>query len=369
MSKKEIQSQINAIIRQYLEDDPGCNFRHYCDICSPDQKKKYCFFTDKRIESQLREDILCTTCISFSDCLNAINGELIPYSIPSFQNHLVSLRNVTNPLKTFNQGYYPVIDGDSPKIIKHLVELVKEQKVQGIVFNPSKNMSIKQYNLLQPGSNKSLHEMLNYKDEIILRTNFDDKFCDLILKDPNRFREMINVLEPDCVMSIDANFYIDQPNFITAIQLDKVFKGNDTIFDLKQKMIGLVPPAMFPFFEIGLLTQLSIGHKTIAIPLHQMNAKKTTEYSRFIKQILRRVLTFQKKFNFEFMLLSTSPQKYVNADSYASFTWAMIKKNGAGKEAELTKKDLQTKRLKRYIRKAKENIEQKRNKFKFSNRT
>ncbi len=266
----------------------------------------------------------------------------------------------------FKQGYYPVIDGDSPKIIKSLVKQVKEQKVQGIVFNPSKNMSMKQYNLLQPGSNKSLREILNYDEEIILRTNFDDKFCDLILKDPNRFREMINVLNPDSFMSVDANFYIDQPNFVTAIQLDKLFKCNNALSDLKQQIIGLVPPAMSPFFEICLLTQISIGHKSIAIPLHQMNAKKTTEYTRFFNQIHDQLLAFQKEYKFKFMLLSTTPQKNMKADSYASFTWAMVKKKGAGNEAEIRKKVLQTKKLKRYLRQAMKNIEDKKNNIKFA---
>ncbi len=349
------QNRIYSCYQTNLQNEPGCYFRHYCHVCSVAQHDYYCFLKNKRNE-RVFHDIHCQTCISLGDCRNAINGELLPTMIPEFQDHLKSISNVKNPLEDFSQGYYPIVEMDSPKIMGNLISQIQDQGITSITVNPSKNMTTIQHNLLRPGTSKPLREILHFDGTIILSTNFDDKFCKAIFEDVDRFKEMIHVLEPDIITTLDANFYTDQPNFITALQLEKVFRSNDMILDLKQKMIGLVPPAMPPFFEIGLLTQLAIGHKTITVPLQEINARNTIENRRYRTRIIESLLYYQKRYDFKFMLLSTSPKERISADAWSSFSWVIKKIDGEGETAERKKKDEQTQLLKKYIQIAKENL-------------
>ncbi|MHA1381332.1 MAG: hypothetical protein ACTSRG_23435 [Candidatus Helarchaeota archaeon] len=346
--KKNFQKYINDIAIQYDKDLPSCYFRHLCKYCSKFQQENFCFFKNNRSRANLRNES-CRKCISFRDCIKAIDGDLLPSEIPTFKNHLQKLRNIGKPLNSFNQTYYPIIEIDSPKIIKESISLIKELEIEAIMVNPNKNMTINKHNLLRPGANQPFHDLLNFDGEIIMSTNFNDKYCHLILKDINRFKEMIEVLQPDVITTLDANFYYDQPNFITAIQLNKIFNANNDLNDLKQKMIGLVPPANSPYFEIGLLTQLAIGHKTIAIPLQELNAKNTDKNKKYVKRIIDKTLTLQEKFNFKFILLSTSPRNQIFSDAFSSFTWAMVKR----RDSEVIKHRLQKRRLNKYMEVAK----------------
>ncbi|MHA1755125.1 MAG: hypothetical protein ACTSVV_00040 [Promethearchaeota archaeon] len=265
-------------------------------------------------------------CISIDDCNKAINGKLTDKQIPLIVNFLKKDFYVKNPLRKFVEPYYPRIEiKNSKKLNKQMIS-IKNLGINGITISLNDIFSLKEEFFIKERFFHDLHYLLDYHGKIILTTNIHDKFCKILIENPNKILKILKTLNPDAFTTFDANFYYTLPTFIILIQWDKVNKLNKKVYNTKIKQIGLIPPVKKPFFKIFFLSQLIKNHKTIAIPMLELNKIRNTEHIRFKQEIISQCLEYYSKFKFKYILLSTSPNNNLYANSFSSLSW-LIKKD------------------------------------------
>ncbi|MHA1251611.1 MAG: hypothetical protein ACTSRP_16590 [Candidatus Helarchaeota archaeon] len=327
--RSEIEKEkklINKNKDKYHNKLNKCKLLSLCGICTNYKQFQCCIL--KRLKGEI-SSINCIeiNCININDCKKAIEGKLSIDSIPKINNFFNNNYRVRNPLCEFKEPYYPVIQIESKSTLKNQINLIKKLQIRGIVVSLQKIFSVKEEYFIKKPYFCDLHDFLNYDGEIILTTNIADEYCNILIKNSQKIPEMLKRLNPNAFTTFDANFYYTQPTFITLIQLDKIFKTNGKVSNLNIKQIGLVPPIKMPFFKIAILSQLNYNHKTIAIPLQELNKRQTVE-SRYYKQIINnQCISYASKFKFKFILLSTSPTKKIYANSFSSMSWNIKSKN------------------------------------------
>ncbi|MHA1405514.1 MAG: hypothetical protein ACTSSI_17245 [Candidatus Helarchaeota archaeon] len=333
-SRKEIETKIRYTTRKFIKQltdiedrinakiDELCPFILICNYCENYPSFKCCFI--RRIENG-NDSSICKNrnCISQKECEKIFNEGISVNDVPRARDILKSDYKVTNPLNDFMLPYYPKLEFGSEEKIRSQINLLNELKIPGFLVSLNDIFSPKNENFIQEKYRDDLHRIFSFEGEIILSTNIRDSYCELLLSQIDKVPEMISMLNPDAFTTLDANFYLDQPFFITAIQLSKILKANRNLSRLKIRKIGLVPPSMPPFFQIGLFAQINRGFNAIAIPLLELNKYNSKIHNLYKKNIIAETLRIQSKIDFKYILLSTSPNNTFLSGSYSSKSWLL----------------------------------------------
>lgn len=323
----------------------NCPFIPYCNYCEPSNYKNCCLYS--KLQNNDFKKCNSYRCINSYDCIDMREGKILEEHIPKL-NFLDKVNyQIKKPLKKFTQCFIPRIDISSSKNRNKQIEVIKELNVSTIAISLQDIMSEDKDLIIKSSLIEDLHNILNYNDKILLITNISDAFCEKILNNAYRYIDLLQILNPDIITTFDANFYVSQPYFISMDRIRWIMEANELIKDLDIFQIGIIPPAPFLFFKAILKKMLDIGHKTVGIPLLEINRDRNFEL-RY--KFLNTIYNFKSKFKFNFILISTNPpkiqsigsKKLVLADCFSSHSWVVknVSRLSFSKKKNVWKKNL-----------------------------
>ena len=154
-------------------------------------------------------------------------------------------------------------------------------------------ISEKEGRIIKKNYDGDLHNIIGFNGKIVLLTNIFDYLCEKLLRNIDDYILALESIRPDIITTFDTNFYINQPLFISAYQINRIFEANKKLDDLGILQIGLVPPS--PYLEKSLENMLKSNYKVIGIPMSEINRDRDFELRRNLINTTNR---FRKKFNF-----------------------------------------------------------------------
>lgn len=282
------------------------------------------------IENPNFEKCYSNTCINSLDCCDIIDERIFGMEKKIFIEHIPEKLDIlainytlNKPFQGFKQNFIPRIDVSSPRNRKAQIKLIKKAKIEYLAISLQDIMSDDESLIIKPNYLQDLHKLLEYDGKILLLSNILDRFCEKLLKKENTLRliKELKRVKPDVMTTLDANFYLGQPLFITLFQLYRVIQANKLLNNSKIYQIGLIPPIPLIFKDL-LTYMLKLGHKTVCVPLLEVNKYKNFKLRDKTVGYLN---DFKRKFSFEFLLISTNPYVKTYVDYFSSQTW--IKKN------------------------------------------
>lgn len=269
----------------------------------------------------------CGDCYNKKRCKRANGDRISIKGIPDFTAIDNLQYRVRNPIYGLQQNYIPKIDIDSPNLRAEQIRIIRSCKINILNVSLQKMMASTKDELIKKKYLLDLHKFLDFHGKILLTTNIKDKFCDKIMQNIPKFIEQVNLMNVDIMTTLDANFYWDQPLFITLLKLKQITIANRLIQDINCSQIGLVPP-MIPFFTKKYIQfMLNSNFKVIGIPMQEINKDNERGFKSKIFHLANSLKTFNK---FKLLLISTSPTKInprnlIFSDYYTSLSWTMIK--------------------------------------------
>ncbi|MBD3214677.1 MAG: hypothetical protein GF311_18850 [Candidatus Lokiarchaeota archaeon] len=313
-----------------------CSVDDLCRYCNPYYMLNCCLFkkillSKNRAKKLNFKKCYSNKCINSSDCLSIVNEKLFGQEkkiylefIPKKADIFSKGYKVNKSFPGFKQNFIPRIDISPPENIEAQIKIIEDARLQYLaislqdILSKDKDQIIKR-NYLKQG----IHDKLNYRGKILLLTNIWDIFCEKLLQEDNltRLIEELKILKPDVMTTLDANFYLSQPLFITLFQLERVIRANKILNNSDIYQIGLIPPIPFIFKDL-LKFMLKIGYKSVCVPLLEINKYRNFKLRDKTVGYLN---DFKRKYSFEYLLISTNPYIKTYVDCFSSQTW--IKKN------------------------------------------
>ena len=354
LSKPNLSSKTTITQNKCIVDD-------LCRYCNPYYKINCCLFkkilnTQVKSKKVIFEKCYSNKCINSSDCCSIIDERIFGkekkifiQDIPEKSEIFTVGYKLSKPFQGFKQNFIPRIDISPQGTMETQIEIIKNANQHYLAVSLQDLMSEDENLIIKSNYLKhSLHKTLKYDGKILLLTNISDIFCEKLLKKENilRFIEELKILKPNVMTTLDANFYLSQPLFITLFQLFRVIQANKLLNDSKIDLVGLIPPIPLIFKDL-LTYMLKLGHKTVCVPLLEVNKYKNFKLRDKTVGYLN---DFKRKFSFEFLLISTNPYVKTYVDYFSSQTW--IKKNVASLEFN-EKAKIWEKNLNESIKKAK----------------
>lgn len=280
------------------------------------------------LDGEIADD-LCNIvkCISIKDCKAFRNRVLNDSYLPKVEKYFDNIRPINHPLQKLDDYFIPRIEVRTRKSLKNQIKIVNKCKINTISVSLQDLLSPNNPRSIKSNFAQDLHHLFDFHKKIILSLNIRDKLCKFLLEHLEIIPKIFKILNPDITTTLDANFYIDQPFFITALQLNKILKGNIIIERLKIQKIGLVPPSMSPFFEITLLSILKRNYSVVAIPLLEINKYSRVIHNIFREGLMKQIYKIQSKLKFKFLLISTNPSKKLYPDYFSGLSWWIPSKN------------------------------------------
>lgn len=319
-----------------------CPFRELCNYCNFEIQDICCMYETYRNGNFkiCREKKVCPNYII---CRDIINGNLKRKQI--FYNVIPSLKELANidysvrhPLENFKESFIPRIEINRSDLLDQ-TKVIKDLGFNMIAISLNKLMSEKKEQLIKESYLENLHEKFNFHEKILLLTNIHDYYCIKIMKNIDQFIEELEKMKIDIITSLDANFYLDQPLVATLIQLKNLIDANNKLNKSNLELVGLIPPLNYQLFKFLVKKFITMGYKTICIPLAQLNKSKDS----YRLKIVNFIQQYKIKNNFELLLISTAPKRKMRADCYSTKSWVLSKNHLSWKN-----------KLKRYRRVAKE---------------
>jgi len=304
---------IIGLTANIIKQQNFCQFSYLCQFCTS------CCLS-KRLKEKDFEKCYSYQCINSPYCIEAIEGLLSSKDIPKLNSIFRTKYKVKKPFNRFNQSFIPRINISSEKTRSTLIKIIEEQNLDTIAVSLQDLLSEDKNLIIIPSKLEDLHKLLNFEGKILLLTNIKDIYCEklLVLDNLFKFIDSLKILNPDIITTIDANFYISQPFFITIYQLSRIIEANKYLKDLDIYQIGLIPPLPLKIFKKFLEIMLKIGYKTIGIPLLEINRCRDFSLRR---KIMRALNDFKLTYNFEFILISTKPYNKTQIDCFSSHSW------------------------------------------------
>ncbi len=329
---KEKESLENSFKKRTKESTfKDCPFNKLCKYCNYHFYHNCCLIYTLKSNNFPRK-CKFVECFNYSLCNKAVKEKISEYKIPNL-DVLKNLRyQVRNPEYRLEKSYIPKIDIDSPKFRSEQIKIINSCKLDIINISLQKMMASAQSELIREIFLSDLHEILDFRGRILLTSNISDHFCEKIMQNIPQFIEQVNSMKVDIMTTLDANFYWNQPIFITLLKMEQITRANRLINDIDCSQIGLVPP-MVPFFTQRYLKfMLESNFKIIGIPMQEINK----DNKKRIKSKIFHLVNSHKKFHkFKLLLISTSPIKVkkptdlIYPDYYTSLSWTIIKNSNS----------------------------------------
>lgn len=319
-----------------------CPFIDLCQFCN-DYFLDICCLHNTNSKNDFKNCKKIGLCPNLYLCKDAINGKLSRMSlfydiIPSLEDIKSYKYLVKKPLKNFQTRFIPRIEvyGDT---FKNQMKIIKKLEVDFIAVSLADFISNIEGEILKDNFRHNLHDRLDFDGKILLQTNIPDYYCIKIMENHQKYRDALNCLDPDVITTYDTNFYLDQPLFISSIQIINLLNANSLISDIEIPQIFLLPPAPLPLFKSIFEVFLRSNHKTICLPVAEFSKSKNTYLLKILNHINLIRETTDKEF--ELLLLSKSPDKRICVDCYSSNTWVKGKRNKGEDFLKKMEKNLQ----------------------------
>jgi hypothetical protein len=262
-------------------------------------------------------------CPSYNHCRRVLNGQLNNNYKNSLKNISEINYNVKKPYPRFEVSFIPRIQVYGQTRINQMKPIFEID--HPIIAISLKNLiSNAKEKIIKKSFNEDIHDKLNYYGKVLFLSNINDNLCLKILNDLENFKYYIKNLNPDIITTFDASFYLNQPRFETIRRINQVFKANEKIRDLDIYQIALITPTHLPYFKIMLKSILDMNYKTIAVPLQGTNKARDFKFRRKILQTLQ---DFKMHYDFEYLLVSTTPNKDIYADCFSTESWVFPTNN------------------------------------------
>ena len=305
-----------------------CPFLDLCQFCN-DYFLDNCCLYHTNSQNDFKKCKRIGLCPNLYLCNDAINGKLTRMSlfydiIPSLEEIKSYKYLVKNPFKHLKTRFIPRIEvyGDT---LKNQMKIIKKLEIDFIAVSLADFISNIEGEILKDNFRYNLHDRLDLDGKILLQTNIPDCFCIKIIQNHQKYRNALNCLKPDVITTYDSNFYLDQPIFISSIQIINLLKANSLISDIEIPQIFLLPPTPLPLFKSIFEVFLRSNHRTICLPVAGFSKSKNPYLLKIFSHINLIKETSDKEF--ELLLLSKSPDKRIYANCYSSNTWTKVKRN------------------------------------------
>ena len=197
--------------------------------------------------------------------------------------------------------YYPA----NNIILKEIERFKLENKKFKVSYGIS-GVFIEQCKSWNPGLLESFKQLGQTGCVEFLGETYYHSLASLFGVDRSEFVEQVKMMNVDIITTIDANFYWNQPLFITLLRLKDITIANRNINKISCSQIGLIPP-MIPILTKNYIDfMLKAGFKIIGIPMQEINKDKEMGIKSNIFHVAN---SFKKYKNFKILLISTSPTK------------------------------------------------------------
>ncbi|MFX1498371.1 MAG: hypothetical protein ACFFBH_12660 [Promethearchaeota archaeon] len=308
-----------------------CVFTDLCSFCD-DFFYNLCCLRSIKDQKDFKKCIKIGLCPNLNLCQDAINGKLRRTMI--FHKVIPNLKDIESfdyivkyPFSGFKTRFIPRISvyGESSK---RQIEIVKNLNLNCIIVSLKEMISNRDGEILKEDFKVNLHEKFNYDGQIILQTNIPDCFCMKIINNSDEYILALKCLRPDIITTFDANFYLDQPLFVSSIQMLNILKANRFISEIDIPQIFLLPPAPIPLFKSIFDVFIKSNHQSICIPCGEFKKSDQSYLLKIIRYINHTRKIMDK--NFELLLISKNPDKSLFSDCYSSNSWTKIKKGNNG---------------------------------------
>lgn len=297
-----------------------CPLDFLCRYCRPDFMRICCLFNNVlRIGLGRCNNIQCS---NNNDCNDAFTGLILPEYIPTIRDYAKIHYNVKRVCKGFRNHFLPTIDISPIKKAQNQINIVRKVELDAISISLSRLISSNKNKIIKDNYKVNLHDLLDFDGKIMLTSNIRDNLCEKLLNHSNRYIEELKILKPDIITTFDANFYIDQPLFITLYQMYRILKANEALGRIGIEQVCLIPPMVHPFFEIMIEKALQLNYKVLGVPLLEINRERIYRYR---DNLINSLNWFKKKKKFKSLLISTNPNSLLLVDYFSSQTWVKIK--------------------------------------------
>lgn len=306
----------------------NCPFKNLCRFCN-DYFFKICCLKQTYSEGDFKICKEIGKCPNLYLCQNTLNGKLTRMAL--FYNIIPDLEDIKKfdyivkvPFENLEMSFIPRIEvyGNNSK---NQIEIIKKLGINTIAISLGDLISNQEKEIIKQDFKRDLHEKLNFNGNILLQTNIQDYYCIKIMENINNYVDALNYLKPDIITTFDANFYLDQPLFISSIQAMRILEANVSISKINIPQIFLLPPAPLDLFKCIFEVFLKSNHTTICIPLAEFSKSKNRYALKLIKHVNFYKDISEKKF--KILLISKNPDKRMNANCYSSLTWAKFKED------------------------------------------
>lgn len=311
----------------------GCPLDFLCRYCRPDLMRICCLFNNVlRMGLGRCNNIQCS---NNDDCNDALTGLILPEYIPTMRTFAKIHYNVKEVCKGFRSHFIPTIDISPIKKAQDQINIIRKVELDAISISLSGLISSNKNKIIKDNFKVDLHNLLDFDGKIMLTSNIRDNLCEKLLKNSDRYIEELKILKPDIITTFDANFYIDQPLFITLYQMSRILKANGVLGKTNIEQICLIPPIVHPFFEIMIDKALQLNYKVLGVPLLEINRDKIYRYRA---KIVNSLNWFKEKKKFKSLLISTNPKSSLLVDYFCSQSWVKIKNGKNLTEKERARK-------------------------------
>lgn len=307
----------------------GCPLDFLCRYCKPDIMRICCLFNNVLRMGLFRCNNI--KCSNNYDCNDALSGLIPLESIPTIRNLAKIHYNVKIVCNGFSSHFIPNIDTSPIKKAQNQIGIIRRVGLDTISLSLSNLISSNNKKIIKGNYLVDLHNLLDFDGKIMLTSNIRDNFCEKLLNNSERYIEELKILKPDIITTFDANFYINQPLFITLFQMKRILKANGALGSLNIDQVCLIPPLVYPFFELMIDKGLQLSYKVLGIPLLEINRERM---SRYRADLITSLNWFKKRNTFKSILISTNPNSLLLVDYFSSQSWLKIKnsKNLTSKE-------------------------------------
>lgn len=318
-----------------------CPFNDLCQLCN-DYFLDICCLHNTHTQNDFKKCKKIGLCPNLYLCKDAISGKLNRMSL--FYNIIPRLEqirsynySVKKPFENFKTRFIPRIDvyGES---LANQMKIINKLDIDFIAVSLKDLISNIEGEILKENFRKNLHDKLNFNGKILLQTNIPDCYCIKIMENPQKYRAAITYLGPDVITTYDSNFYLDQPIFISSIQLINLLNANSLISDIEIPQIFLLPPVPFPLFKSIFEVFLKSNHNTFCIPFAEFSKSTNPDYLKILNYIKFIRETSNRKF--KMLILSKNPNKSIFADCYSSITWTKVLGNRKDNVLEVIENNL-----------------------------
>lgn len=298
----------------------GCPLDFLCRYCRPDLMRICCLFNNvMRMGLSRCNNIQCS---NNNDCNDALTGLILPEYIPTMRTFAKIHYNVKSVCNGFRSHFIPAIDISPIKKAQNQINMIRNVELDAISISLSGLISSSKNKIIKDNYKLDLHDLLDFDGKIMLTSNIRDNLCEKLLNHSNKYIKELKILKPDIITTFDANFYIDQPLFITLYQMYRILKANEALGRIGIEQVCLIPPIVHPFFEIMIDKALQLNYKVLGVPLLEINRERIYRY-RF--NLVNSLNWFREKKKFKSLLISTNPNSSLLVDYFSSQSWVKIK--------------------------------------------